>query len=467
MIKKLIAFWVFLFSISTFLNNPVQAELNLELPDLNLPDLGAQSRSYLSIVEDRQLGLKILRKIRRSNRVIEDPEINLWIRSLGNKLLSNAPRSSMPLYFVVVKDHTVNAYATLGGVIVIHSGLILRTQSESELAAVISHEIAHVTQNHISRMIAKANRNKLAKGAAILAGVIASSKDPQAGQAIISATIATMAHQQLTFSRGAEAEADRVGLRVLARAGFNPMGMPSFLAKLEQYSDDRNTNITEYLRSHPLTLKRVIDTRARAKRMGRFRGREKISYLYMREKVRALTNANITLATNVPAKIKKYSQALHLKQQRKYQAALRLVGHSSHNISEAILISQLQNTQHKYQQTIQTLKPLVNIYPDDIALSIPLSRAYVATGDIQSAWKLLNEISVSEQTSLEFFDVFQEVARLARMTSQAYWSVANRNIRIGDYKSAILQLRRAITLPGASENKIMEMQNQLDRIRQL
>ncbi len=452
------------FLLTTLFASFTKAELNLELPDLNLPDLGAQSRSYLSVAKDRELGLKTLRKLRRSNRVIEDPEVNIWIRSLGNKLKTNAPRSSSPLYFVVVKNQAINAFATLGGVIVINSGLILHTKSESELAAVIAHEIAHITQNHISRMIAKANSNKLAKGAAVLAGVIASSKDPQAGQAILSATIATMAHQQLSFSREAEAEADRVGLRILAQSGFNPMGMPRFLTKLEQFSDDRNANITEYLRSHPLTLKRVTDTRIRAKKLGRFRGKENISYLYMREKLRALSNANLPVPANIPANIRKYSQALHLKQQRKYQAALHLTGNFSRKVSEAILIAQLLNRQHLYQQTIRILKPLINIYPSDDALSIPLAQAYIALGQTESAWKVLNDVDIAEQTSLEFFDVFQEAARLARKTSQAYRSVANRNIRIGDYKSAILQLRRAIKLPGATASEIISMQNQLNRL---
>ncbi len=453
------------FLLTTLSASFAKAELNLELPDLNLPDLGAQSRSYLSVAKDRELGLKTLRKLRRSHRVIEDPEVNIWIRSLGNKLKTNAPRSSSSLYFVVVKNQAVNAFATLGGVIVINSGLILHTKSESELAAVIAHEIAHITQNHISRMIAKANSNKLAKGAAVLAGVIASSKDPQAGQAILSATIATMAHQQLSFSREAEAEADRVGLRILAQSGFNPMGMPRFLTKLEQFSDDRNANITEYLRSHPLTLKRVTDTRIRAKKLGRFRGKENISYLYMREKLRALSNANPPIPANIPANIRKYSQALHLKQQRKYQAALRLTGNSSRKVPEAILIAQLLNRQRLYQQTIRILKPLINIYPSDDALSIPLAQAYISLGQTESAWKILNDVDIAEQTSLEFFDAFREVARLARKASQAYRSVANRNIRIGDYKSAIVQLRRAIKLPGATASEIISMQNQLNRLR--
>lgn len=438
-----------------------KAELNLELPNLNLPDLGSSSNSFTS-VQDRQLGLKILRKLRSSNQIIEDPEINLWIRSLGNRLVASAPRSSSPFYFLVSKDPSVNAFATMGGVIVINAGLILHTSTESELAAVLAHEIAHVTQQHISRMMEKAENNKFATNAALLAGIIAGSKDSQAGQAIIHATIATMAHKQLSFSREAESEADRVGIRILARAGFNPKGMPHFLAKLEQFNDDKYANVMEYLQNHPLTLKRVSDTQTRARQLGNFKGTENISYLFMREKIRALINSNLPSPTNTPENIKKYSKALQLKQRRNYPQALKLLGNSSRKSSEAIVIAQLLNKQRKYQQSINILNPLINIYPEDEALSIPLTQAYLGLGQVKNAWRLLNEINISEQTSLEFFEAFQEVARLYRKSSQAYRAAANRNIRIGAYKAASIQLRQAIKLPGANSNEILDMQQQLD-----
>ena len=184
-----------------FASHTATAELNLELPNLNLPNLGGGSSAFANSSVERQKGLTILRKFRSSNKIIEDPEINLWIRSLGNKLITHAPRSSSPFYILVSKDPAINAFATMGGVIVVNSGLILNTSSESELAAVIAHEIAHITQHHISRMIEKAKNNKLATNAALLAGILASSKDSQAGQAIINTAIATMAHQQLSFSR--------------------------------------------------------------------------------------------------------------------------------------------------------------------------------------------------------------------------------------------------------------------------
>ena len=157
--KKLFALITCLY-FSVILSFSASAELNLELPNLNLPDLGGNSGHYISAVKEAQQGLMVLRNLRARGVLIENPEINLWIRSLGNKLSASAPNSATPFYFAVSKDLSVNAFATIGGVVIVNAGLILRTDSESELAAVMSHEIAHITQRHIQRMIEKAEKNK-------------------------------------------------------------------------------------------------------------------------------------------------------------------------------------------------------------------------------------------------------------------------------------------------------------------
>lgn len=443
-----------------------RADLNLDLPDFNLPDLGGHTGNITASIKERETGLAVLRKLRASGRLIENPEVNLWIRSLGNKLTSRAPRSPNPFYFVVSRDPSVNAFATLGGVIVINSGLILTTSSESELAAVIAHEIAHVTQRHIPRMLEKAQNNKFATGAALLAGVLAATKDSEAGSAIINATLATAAHKQLAFGREAEAEADRVGLRILASAGLNPQAMPSFLQKLEQYGDSRNADIREFLQNHPLTVKRVSDTSVRASQFGPFKGKENISYLYMREKIRALIGSNIPAPSALPATVKKYSNAKQLQKRGAYPQALQTTGNTTTNkrISEAILLAELFTKQGQFKKTISLLTPLTRIYPGNEALTVPLAHAYISQGQLHQAWRALKEIHISEQTSLETFEVKQEVARLLGYTSLAYRAVAERNIRTGQYKSAAIQLRQAIKLPGANTIELQEMQQMLKQV---
>jgi len=459
----------FLILISTLLVASIpsftSADLNLELPDLNLPDLGGQVGITVASLSERETGLKILRKLRSSGDIIEDPELNTWIRSVGNRLTANAPQSPTPFYFVISRDQSVNAFATLGGVIVVNAGLILRTDSESELAAVIAHETAHITQRHIPRMIKKAEGNKFASGAAILAGILASTKDPQAGQAIINISLATMAHKQLAFGREAESEADRVGLRILARSGFDPKGMPSFLEKLEQYGDSQNADVREFLQSHPLTLKRVSDTQERAKRFGPYKDKNNLLYSYMKEKVRTLSKSNSQTLDKNNAKIKVYSTALRLAQRNNIKRALQTIGTKSNVIPEAILIGGLLNKQRRHKETLAILAPLLEIYLGNEALSILAAQAYLSVGQHNKAWTTLNDISVSEQTSLEFFEAKQEVARLTGHRSAAYLAAAEKNIRMGNYKSAISLLRQAIKLPGSNASELLQMQRLLAQIK--
>ncbi|MEB8431544.1 M48 family metalloprotease [Cocleimonas sp. KMM 6892] len=456
-----------LLSTPLLLSSSVKADLNLELPDFNLPQLGGHTGSIAASIKERETGLDVLRSLRARGLLIEDPEVNLWIRSLGNRLTARAPSSPNPFYFVVARDTAINAFATLGGVIVINSGLILNTSSESELAAVLSHEIAHVTQRHIPRMIEKAKNNKFATGAALLAGVIAATKDSQAGGAIINATLATTAHQQLAFGREAEAEADRVGLRILASAGLNPQGMPKFLQKLEEYGDSKTAEIREFLQNHPLTIKRVSDTSVRASQFGVFKGKENISYQYMREKVRSLANTTSRAPVSVSAQIKNYSNILLLRKQGAFQQAYNLAENqlSTKNISEAALYAELAIKQRQYNKAISILLPLSKIYPGNEVIAIPLSQAYISLGQIEPAWKIIREIHTTEQTSLEFFEVLQELSRLRGNSSYAYRAVAERNIRTGHYQSARIQLTKAMRLPGSNVNELQEMRQMLDQIK--
>jgi len=445
----------------------VFADLNLDLPDFNLPDLGDPSVSALPNSEERDRGLIILRKLRSRGSLIEDPEINTWIRSLGNRLAARAPQTGNPFYFVVSKDKSINAFATIGGVVLINAGLIMKTDSESELAAVLSHEIAHVTQRHIARMIAKSKEDALGRSAAVLAGVVAGTRNPELGQALITGALATGMHKQLSFSREAESEADRVGLRILAATGFNPQGMPRFLQKLEQISDNKNADITEYLQSHPLPHKRVVDAQLRANQLGRSGGKENMSYQYMREKVRMLVRPENPPSPKASPRVKKYAAALKHEKRGRYAQALQLVGLHSKQVWEVVLIARALNKQRKFQQSIQLLTPLLKVYPANEFLSMPLAEAYAGLNQpqpLQQAWNVLKRVVISEQTSLEFFELRQRIANRSGHRAEAYRSAAERNLRMGEYKYAAVQLRQAIKLPDANVAQLHQFQGLLTKV---
>ena len=445
----------------------VNAELNLELPSLNVPSIGNSGQGFItSSIEARQ-GLRVLRRARARGILMEDPEVSLWIRSLGNKLTSQASNTSSPFYFAVANNLSVNAFATLGGVIVVNAGLILRSDSESELAAVISHEIAHVTQRHIQRIIADSKKNEFATNAALVVGAIAATQNPEAGAAILNTTLATTAHNQLAFSRDAESEADRVGLRILANAGYNPHSMPAFLGKLEQFGSSNTADIREFLQSHPLSVNRVSDTALRAKQYGAYKGKENVDFLYMREKIRAILSKNSASPNDLPEKVRNYADAHKLKQQGAYSNALQRsqIRHSNH-ISEAILLSSIYNRSNQHQQSIALLKPLIEIYPGNQAISVPLSRAYISAGDIQQAWRIINDVHISEQTSLELFEIKQEIARLMGNRSAGFRQVAERSLRTGNYKAAEIQFKKALQSPDANAKDTLEIEQTLASMKE-
>ncbi len=457
---SLLCFFLSLFVLS---NSVLHAELNLELPKQDLPDMVSTSVPQMGYSGERKLGINILRKMRSRGNIIEDPEISSWIQSLGHRLSARASATGNPLYFLISKSRSVNAFATRGGVIVVNAGLILKTDSESELAAVISHEIAHVTQRHIERMINQSRQNVLGRSAAILAGVVAGSKNPQVGSAILTTTMATAMHKQLSFSREAESEADRVGLKILTSAGFNPQGMPHFLQKLEQLSDDRFSEVTEYLQSHPLAHKRVLDAQLGANQMGAFRGKEHVDYLYMREKIRALLT-QAPAAVKLPPKINQYAQVLRLKKKGDFSRALQLSQGFKRQIFGASLHANLLNKQRQYAKTVQLLKPLLASYPNNTALSIPLARATLALGRPEEAWRIIRNIPLNEQTSLEFFEIRKQIAHASRHNAEAYRSVAERNMRIGEYKYAALQLRQAMKQRDINAAQLVQFQKLLARV---
>lgn len=441
----------------TTLTYTAQAELNLELPETRIPDLGSPANAVLSQTEESLLGISLLRELRATKPIIEDPELSEWLRALGNRLSRHAPGGGN-YYFLIVKNPQINAYAMPGGVIVLHSGLILNSRSESELASVIAHEIAHVSQRHIARMMANQQNNPLLTGLGVLAGAAAARNSPEAAEAIITGTIATQAHQQLSFSQKMESEADRVGLRILAAAQFNTQAFPLFLEKLESQNSEMHGDITKYLRTHPLTIDRISDSRSQARRTGKGKVNEDIDYLYAREKLRALVAPNSTPITQGHAQLKLYSQAITQLRKSNGKAALQQLGNNTQPLAVALAKAKSLNLLGRYNETERLLQPLANAYPGQESILLPLASALLANNKAQQAWQLLKKKQLSEQSSLEFLELRQRVAEQAKQSAEAYLSAAERSIRMGAYKRAKAIVEQASRLPTTAAHTSARLQ---------
>lgn len=441
------------------INLPVLASESIFAPsDYNLPDLAELSSPNLVQPGKAE---SIIRDIRKRFKIIEDPELNDWISNLGNRI-ARASSLKQPVYFLIANNNQVNAFAT-EGVVVVNSGLILKTENESELASVLAHEIAHISQKHIQRLKQDSKKRLIGTGVAVLAGIAASNSDSEAGNAIISSAMAANVHGQLSFSRDMESEADREGLRVLVRAGFNAEGMTGFLEKLNDNSDSQYSELTRYLRSHPLSIERVSDVRLRANQY-KTKRRESANYLYAREKIGVETRQRRFVRQGNNQRLQKYFQALQAVKNRGAQKAITIMGHNSNVLPEAVLIAEALLQLRQYDQVLSVLSRMVRQYPHHESIAILLAKSYLGKGMKNKAWIYLEKIPLTEQTSLNFILEKQKVATALSKRSQVYILAAERSLRLAQYHHARVQLNKAGKIPDVSVTELRYIQRQLELV---
>lgn len=255
---------------------------------IDLPDLGEGARQFLSAQQEALLGRSILRDIYAHPRYLDDAEIETYINALGYRLVAVSTGNQRDFNFFVVEEPTVNAFALPGGHIGIHTGLLLAAQSESELAGVVAHEIAHVTQDHIARMVAMQSQSTLPTMAALALALLAARNNANVASAAIASTQALSIQNQLNFSRDFEREADRLGFDMLVRAGFDPAGMSGFFSRLQRANRFYDSSAPAYLRTHPLTTERIADMEARSSSMPIQQVPDSTEFHLVRARIRAL-----------------------------------------------------------------------------------------------------------------------------------------------------------------------------------
>ena len=227
--------------------------------DNNLPDLGESSQTVFTPQLERKVGEAIMRDIRSDPAFLADPEVSGYLNSLGYRLAAASTNNRQDFEFFVVRDNTLNAFALPGGFIGVHSGLVLASQTESELAGVLAHEIAHVTQRHIARLVAQDSRNSIISIAALAVAILAARSNSQVGSAAGAIAQAGVIQSGIDFTRENEREADRIGFQILSDSGLDPRGMASFFDRLSKFNRLYDNNAPTYLRTHPVTTDRLAD----------------------------------------------------------------------------------------------------------------------------------------------------------------------------------------------------------------
>jgi beta-barrel assembly-enhancing protease len=275
---------------------PTRSAFAQAMPEL--PNLGDVAADDLSPANERRLGEAIMRQALRDPTYLPDPDATEYLNNLGYQLVAASPARHMDFAFFAVRDRMINAFALPGGFIGVHTGLVIAAQSESELASVLAHEIAHVEQRHIAQMLAKQKESTaIAIGALLLALLAArsgSSSSSDLTQAAILGGQAAAVQQQLNFSRQAEREADRVGFQILVNAGFDVRAMAAFFGRMQQASRIYEGGFSsEYLRTHPLTVNRISDIQSRVSEARVRQRADSLDFNLMRARLRVLEDPSV------------------------------------------------------------------------------------------------------------------------------------------------------------------------------
>ncbi|KHT45710.1 tetratricopeptide repeat protein [Vibrio sinaloensis] len=251
---------------------------------IELPDIGTTASSTLTIDQELIYGDAYMRMLRSSQPIVNDPVLNEYVSNLGHRLVANADDVKTPFTFFMIRDRNINAFAFFGGYIALHSGLFLHAQSESELASVVAHEIAHVTQRHLARSMEDQARRSPATLAALAGSLLLAIASPQAGMAAITATTAGSMQGTINYTRSNEKEADRFGIATLAKAGFEPKAMPRFFGRLADEYRYASTP-PPMLLTHPLPEDRITDSRVRAQNYPEPRVQPSLDYNLARARI--------------------------------------------------------------------------------------------------------------------------------------------------------------------------------------
>lgn len=355
--------------------------------DLLLPDFGDSSGTLISPREEQELGEAFFRSLHSRLTISQDPEVQEYIDTLGKRLAANSDAPHQPFHFFVVIDHEINAFAGPGGYIGVNSGLMLTTESENELASVMAHEIAHVTQRHLYRAFEAAGRLSIPTAAATLAAILIGSQIPELGKAALIAAQAANVQYQIDFTRENEEEADRVGMQTLAKGDFDPRSMPIFFERMQQSSRFYSKGPPEFLRTHPVTVSRIADTRNRAEQYPYRQFPDSFAYRLIQAKLRVMTSPR-------PAEALKFFQAM-TGQGTDQQRAAALYG---------VGMSHLANLD--LAQAEEVFKKLIEQSPEQSQFIVALAKAELESKNDAEAVNLLADarrrFPGSEAVALEY-----------------------------------------------------------------
>lgn len=449
--------------------------------DINLPDMGSPADALLSKSTEAQIGRAIMRDIRRSGMVVEDPQIAEYINEIGHRIAVQSNDGDHEFTFFVVDDPRINAFALPGGYIGVHTGLIEASRNEDELAGVIAHEVAHVTQRHIARAIHANSRQSLLTTALMLGALIlgAAGGDADVVQAGMAISQGTAAQQQINFTRSNEYEADRIGIHSLHEAGFDAYGMASFFEVMSRQDISApDSRIPEFLRTHPVTTDRISEARARATDYERIDSPDSPSYGVARSRI--MVNRYDTPEQAVDrferkdyehqSDFERYGRAVAYQrngQNREANSIFEdLASKDQKIIAYHIGLAQTQLALENYAASRETFDRAVELFPRNVPLVIHYADALLRVGEAKKAHAILLDLLNNVPPTPEQVRLIAKAANEAGDVAESMYYMSEFRIMTGDLVGGVSFLREALALPELQEIQRIRFEARIDFIRE-
>jgi len=426
--------------------------------NIELPSFGDPSGRVMTPTQERRLGQAFMRNVRKSMKIVSDPLLISYIESLGKRLVSNSGDANQPFSFFLVNNQEVNAFAGPAGNIGIFTGLILTTESESELASVLAHEIAHVTQKHLARTFDAAESMGISSAAILLAAIVlgAAANNASVGAAAAAGVQAGLAQQQINFTRENEKEADRVGIRILADSNFDPRAMPAFFTRLGKVNMVyESQKLPEFLQTHPISKNRMADTLGRAATYPYKQHPERKEYYLARAILREQKFKNPQQAVKFfrktlaegryrNAQAQRYGLTRALIRARKYQDAMKQINlllkkdrnRSHYLVTKAVIYRNTSNP----KQALKVLQQGLKHNPGNYPLTIHFADTLLHSGQAAKAERILEKLIKNRPYDASLNKLAALAAGKAGHISQGHYFMAEYYYLSGDLESAQRQL---------------------------
>ncbi|MDO8413326.1 MAG: M48 family metalloprotease [Gallionellaceae bacterium] len=445
-----------------------------------LPDLGDVSQAELSPQQEREIGEQSMVEIRADKSYLDDSEINDYLNQVGYQLVANSNEPGQEFNFFALNDNTINAFALPGGFIGVNSGLILTTQSESELASVLSHEIAHVTQHHLARMVSGQKIDTLASMAAIAVAILAARSNPDAAQAAIIGVQAGSIQRQLNFTRTHEQEADRIGLATLQKAGFDTRAMPAFFERMQKATRLQEGNMPSYLRTHPITSERIADIANRVQQLPYHLVADNLNYHLVRAKLNALQKSpqeRVTFFKGALGEQKfgnqiaqRYGLALALLRSGQAELAAQEFAPLQKQVSQnpiiATLAGQIRRADKTDKKLTEFYRTATQNFPQHRALFYDYAELLLQDKRFEDALKLLNEQILTHPDDPSLYELQARTFMALGRPQQEHHALAYAYVLQGNLYGAIDQLELAKRM-GKDFYELSAIESELKQFREV